>query len=430
MSDPRRVAVKTLQAVFAGQSLASLSLQPAEQVLIYGVLRQRRVLMFYRDSLLTQPLKPRDEDINLLLLISLWQLTQDKKPNYAVVSEAVNTAQRLKKWSKGLVNAVLRNFIRQRETLDQRLSQQSLAVRYSLPDWLYQHIHQDWPELDLAALNEPGPMTLRVNVRQVDRLAYQQQLAQLDIQSQTTCQVPSGLVLVQPVSVDELPAFDQGACSVQDAAAQQAAFLLNPQEGERLLDACAAPGGKTGHLLERAHIMLTAIDQDALRTQRINENLQRLQLQADVITADVLQPDQWWNGELFDAILLDVPCSATGVIRRHPDIKWLRRQTDIPALVSLQRQLLTTVWSLLKPNGRLLYATCSLLKIENQQQMQWFVEQTGAQIEPIAVADHNPADIGFQFLPDTASHPSESLSEPGSSDRSDGFYYCLLTKPV
>jgi len=380
------------------------------QALTYGVLRHHRRLAALREHLLRSTLRERDQDMALLIELGLYQLFAMEVPAHAAVSQTVGLARdRGKNWAAKLINAVLRRFQREQAECLAAVDNNP-AVRYSVPDWLLKRLQTDWPDdwRDvLVAQNTRAPMTLRVNARQ----------PQPALPADTT-PLPGfadARVLTQPVAVDTLPGFAQGGFSVQDAAAQLAADCLAPQEGERILDACAAPGGKTGHLLERAQIDLTALDQSAERLGSMAAQLDRLGLKARLLVGDAGKPDGWWDGQLFDRILLDAPCSGTGVIRRHPDIKWLRRDSDIARLQGAQQRLLEALWPLLAPGGRLVYATCSILPAENEALIAAFVAQQEL-ITPIALNLPVGRSVGYgqQIL----------TGESGV----DGFYYACLEK--
>jgi len=352
------------------------------QAWCYGFARWSGELRALVDQLLDKPLKPKDLDIYLLMQLGIFQLRHTPVVPHAAVNETVKVLKRLKKpWARGLVNAVLRNYQRRQSELESALDP---AGRWSHPKWLLTKFQSDWPdqwEAICDANNRQGPMTLRVNRTHGNVSDYQKQLALVGIQSDTIKGVDDALMLHSAVSVGKLPGFDQGQVSVQDAAAQLAGLqLVKYVPGKaRLLDACAAPGGKTAHALEQQYFSsVTALDHDAERLQRVAETLQRLNMrdQAQLIATDATDLDAWWDGMLFDAILLDAPCSGTGVIRRHPDIKLLRRSSDITALLHLQGLLLDTLWTTLASEGVLLYATCSILKDENERQVSGFLART------------------------------------------------------
>lgn len=352
------------------------------QAWCYGFARYSGELGGLVDQLIDKPLKKKDLDIYLLLQLGVFQLRHTNTAPHAAVDETVKVVKRLKKpWAKGLINAVLRSYQRQREELELNLSE---PQRLNHPQWLLERFKSDWPGswADICAgNNEQGPMTLRVNTRRHSRDEYLALLQERGLQASTIDEAPEALQLEDPVPVAELPGFAEGEVSVQDAAAQLAAAQLiqYAPNGGRLLDACAAPGGKTAHSLELGHFSrVLALDQDPERLQRVEETFARLGLTNNVSTkaADARVLADWWDDVAFDAILLDAPCSGTGVIRRHPDIKILRRPTDIATLVELQGQLLDALWQTLARGGVLLYATCSTLKKENEEQIEAFLERT------------------------------------------------------
>ena len=405
------LGARVLAAVYGGKSLnEALSLlagempvaRAAAQDLAFGVLRRYGWGEFILGQLMARPLS--HGETQALLLAALYRL--DTRPEAApmVVDQAVAASGELTGGAlKGVVNGVLRSFLRQREPLLLALAKDDIA-HHQHPSWWLVRLRRGYPgrwQDIVAAANRPPPMTLRVNRRRSSVAEYQSRLAVAGVAAQAIGQ--SGLILDKPVGVDLLPGFADGYVSIQDAGAQRAAELLDPAPGARVLDACAAPGGKTAHLLERADLDLLALDIDPARTRRIEENLKRLRLSAEIKVADCLDVKKWWDGRAFDAILADVPCSASGVVRRHPDIKVLRRESDIRRLVHTQAAIIDTLWSLLKPGGRLLYATCSV-----------FVEENSAQIDAFLVRQ-----------PD-AQHVIEEQLLP--QDSNDGFYYALLQK--
>jgi len=387
--------------------------------LCYGTIRWYSRLEVILNQLLKKPFKPKDTDIKVLALLGLYQIIYLQTPDHAAVSETVNTcAKSRKSWAKGLLNGVLRSFLREREALEENAD--SSDAQYAHPEWLMQQLQKDWGDRSteiMQANNQHPPMSIRVNLQQNEREAYLTQLIEQSINATLNPYNNCGLTLEKPVSVEQLPNFWQGACSVQDSAAQLAAELLDAQAGQRVLDVCAAPGGKTAHILERSanDITLTAIDIDERRNQRVMENLERLQLDAEVLTVDGLEPNEWFDGSPFQRILIDAPCSATGVIRRHPDIKLLRKASDISKLVELQAQLLDAIWPLLEKKGVLVYATCSILAAENSQQITSFIERhPDAKASKINASWGQACDHGRQILP--------------GEQQMDGFYYACLTK--
>ncbi|MCG7914153.1 MAG: 16S rRNA (cytosine(967)-C(5))-methyltransferase RsmB [Candidatus Thiodiazotropha weberae] len=430
ITNPRSVSARVIGDVLSGHSLSeSIPKHSAEiadprdsglvQEIAYGVMRNFMQLDALSRRLLSKPLKSRDRDIAALILIGLYQLLYLRVADHAAVHETAGAAKQLgKKWAVGLINGVLRNFQRQQESLLKAIADQP-EVAYDMPRWLLDALREQWPDewqSRVRALNQRPPMSLRVNLAKHALADYQQSLREMDITAQTIPYIESGLTLQQPMDVTRLPGFEQGWVSVQDGAAQLAAELLDPQPGEHVLDACAAPGGKSCHILERQPtVRLTAVDLSAERLQRVEENLARLDQQADLVVGDAANPEGDWAERQYQRILLDVPCSATGVIRRHPDIKQLRRASDIPALVKLQGEILRAVWPLLEVGGRMLYVTCSILADENHRQLSRFLaEQPDARALPMEVACGEACDVGRQILP----------GEAGM----DGFFYAALVK--
>ena len=363
--------------------------------------------------LLTRPLARDQGALGALLRIGLLQLQELRVPEHAAVSATVDATVVLGlRSARGLVNAVLRRFQREREQLAQAALQADEA-RFAHPPWLVEAIRADYPhdwQAVLEANNAPPPMWLRVNLLRTTRAAYLDKLEEAGLAAVAAPDVESAVCLIEPTGVDVLPGFATGEVSVQDLSAQHAARLLELDAGQRVLDACAAPGGKTGHILEamlgRGEIW--AVDRDATRLDLVRDNLERLGLAAKLVAGDATAPGEWWDGEPFDRILIDAPCSATGVIRRHPDIKVLRRPADVERAVALQARLLKALWPLLRAGGRLVYATCSVLKRENDEQIAAF-----RAAEPTIEAEDAVASL--QLLPEEA--------------RGDGFYYAWLRKP-
>ena len=429
-TDPRAAALEVLLAVLVrGRSLdrALAEHGPVDsdgrdiglcRAIAYGVLRQHRRLGAVRDRFLRTRLRGRDQDVAVLLEMGLFQLVAMDVPAHAAVSETVAVArQRGKPWAAKLINAVLRRF--QREGDDCLAAVDSdPAQRDSVPDWLLDRLRVDWPaqwpQL-LAAQNDRAPMTLRVNRRRISVADYRQRLAAAGVAAELLPGFDDALVLPTPVNVDALPGFNAGDCSVQDAVAQLAAPLLDAADHHRVLDACAAPGGKSAHLLERSRPSLLALDSDAARLQRVSGTLERLGLEGECRAADATAPEQWWDGQPFDRILIDAPCSGSGVIRRHPDIKWLRREADIARLAEEQRRLLEALWPLLSAGGRLVYCTCSIIQAENESVIAGFVsDHTDVEVASPALPVGQPVGCGRQIL----------TGEAGV----DGFYYACLEK--
>jgi 16S rRNA (cytosine967-C5)-methyltransferase len=431
----RAEAAKAVDAVVrGGQSLdaaleaAETFINPADRALLhylsYGTLRRYWQLKAWLDTLLQKPLRARASIVQSLILVGIYQLTDSRVPDHAAVSMTVEAARTLRQPKfKSLINAVLRNFRRQ-NIEDQPPSDD--MTRYSHPEWLIQMLQRDWPDdwRDiLEANNDRAPMWLRVNQLRQSTEDYLRQLPEQDTQAHATIEgIESAIRLASPLPVDELPGFSSGDASVQDAAAQLASIWLGAESGEHILDACAAPGGKTGHLLELGgeNVTLTAIDSDKSRLARVADNLDRIGMHATLVHADASMISDWWDGKPFNRILLDAPCSATGVIRRHPDIKLLRRENDIASLAALQQTLLDALWTTLAPGGRLMYATCSVLATENEQQIERFLERTPDATENRLLPNNNIRDLmreracGFQILP--------------GSDGLDGFYYACIEK--
>ncbi len=418
-ANSRTTAAQILQAViYKGESL-SPALQdiddPMVRDLCYGSLRWHEPLSALLNELLSKNIKQKDKDVECLIRVGLYQIIYQKTPDHAAVGETVSALKGLKKpWAKNLVNAVLRNYLREQETLQAEINKRQV-VRYAFPQWLIHKIKQAWAdnwESILHESNQRAPMTLRVNLNHQTRDQYLQKLSEAGIQAQGLDGVGTAIKLDKPCNVFDLPDFKNGAVSVQDGAAQLATILLDCQDGMRVLDACAAPGGKTGHILESAkNLDVTAVDNSEARLKRVTENLDRLTLKANVITADVLDTEKYAKNKQFDRILLDAPCSATGVIRRHPDIKVLRRESDIEKLSQLQGKMLDALWDKLKPEGVMLYATCSILPEENEQQIEAFIARTeNVECLPMLKAQ----GFGRQVFPAEGSK--------------DGFYFCLLKR--
>lgn len=419
----RAQVVKTLLAVQQGQSLSAILHQQLEQVatkdralfheLVLGTLRQWYGLKALTLPLLTKPLD--NPAIESCLYVGLYQILCTRIAAHAALSETVTACKQLGfPAMSGVVNAILR-----RATRETAEFQQTLNQAHGLPSWLYKRLKKDWPEQVselCSALKQTSAITLRVNQRKIGRDAYLAKLQAAGIQAEA-CQIAeAGIVLQQSVQIPELVGFEQGWFSVQDQHAQLCASLLPNLNGKIVVDACAAPGGKTAHLLEKfqpAHLI--ALDQDAKRLLRVQENLERLQLNSDKVQILAADATTWTASEPVDCIVLDAPCSAIGVLRRHPDIRLLRQSTDIVETVALQKQILQQMWSQLKVGGTLLYITCSILKAENEQQMQNFFAEHANAREIKIEADWGIAQVhGRQLLPITA--------------QGDGFYYCRIEK--
>jgi len=425
-------AAKALAAVaFAGRSAddalahgaTSAEHRPAIRAVTLGSLRWYWRLDAIAATLIAgKPLAPA---LRALLLVALHQLEYSRNAPELTVSSAVDAARLLQQpHATGLINALLRRFLREREALLRR-SLHEAAAASAHPAWLLQALREAWPEQwpqIIEANNAHPPMSLRVDLSRATRDSCRARLAERGLGARTLAWLPTALVLDKPVGVTELPGFAEGWVSVQDAGAQLACALLAVRAGERVLDACAAPGGKTGALLEAADgaIALTAVDIDGSRVRRIADNLRRLRRQAQLVTADLRDDLSWWSGEAFDRILVDAPCSATGVIRRHPDIKLLRRPEDVAALAATQRRILEQCLRLLKPGGRLLYSTCSVLAAENERIVEAILA-AGPRIRSL------PPPEAVQLPPDLIECSTGMQLLPGNAAQTDGFYYACLT---
>ncbi len=422
-------AADAVQGVREGKSLTDLlakapaDLRPGTQALAFTTLRRLGAAEAARKELALKAPPPR---VDSLLLVALALLWPDPEPAYAdhtLVDQAVTATKNRAPASVGFVNAVLRRFLRERAAIVAAAERSPLGA-YNHPAWWIEKLRQDWPaqwQAILAANNRPPPMTLRVHAQRASATEYVERLAAAGIAARALgAPTPQAVVLDRPVPVSALPGFAEGLVSVQDAAAQLAAPLTlgaSLKPGARVLDACSAPGGKTAHLLElQPDLQLTALDADAQRLVRVQDNLNRLGQSATLKAADARQTATWWDGSPFDAILLDAPCSASGIVRRHPDVRWLRRPDDITALARIQAELLDALWPLLAPGGRFVYATCSVFRAEGQAQLDAFLQRQ---------ADANSHAVpGFtgHLLPlaDNGLQPSSPL---------DGFFYALLTQP-
>ena len=426
---PRIAAALTLTQLLKQQgSLATLLPQHTQhfndqdnrfiQELCYGCCRWYPLLEQLLSQLLKQGLKKKDSDIKALLLLGLYQLQFLNTADYAAINESVNAAIFFKKpWAKKLINAVLRQYQRDQQNL---FLQAQKEQKIAHPRWLEKKIQQAWPVNASAvfdANNQHPPLTLRINQQQLSRDTYLTVLKDKAIEAKKAPYSQQGIYIEKPVPVTNLPLFIEGAVSVQDEAAQLAASLLDLKPGLRVLDACCAPGGKTCHIAESESNLkqLVALDVEERRLQKVQDNLKRLKLAADIHCADATQPKQWWDGQFFDRILLDAPCSATGIIRRQPDIKLLRTPEHIEQLTELQLQLLQALWPLLVEGGILLYATCSILPEENTELVERFAQQQSDAIHEYIDADWGlPQTYGRQLLPTDKGH--------------DGFFYAKLKK--
>lgn len=406
-------AARRVAAVLGGASLSAgdlpgllpIELRRDVHDLVYGTLRR-----YGRGDAVLRLLVDRepDADVRALLLVALYRLDSRPDSEHVVVDQAVDAAGVLtQRKAGGFVNAILRNFLRKRADLSRQISGQPEVV-HQHPAWWARRLEKDWPEQwqsVIAADNAAPPVTLRINARRVSPASYLERLQASGIDATAVAGFPAAIRIPEGTRIDTLPGFSEGDFAVQDPGAQLAGQWLDVADGHRVLDACAAPGGKSGHLLERAAIDLLALDVDAARCRRIDENLKRLGHQAQIVVGDAGKPDAWWDGQLFDRILVDVPCTASGVVRRHPDVKWLRRDDDVRKFAQTQAGLLKILWPLLKPGGKMLYATCSVFPEENALQISGF--------NATFPEAHLLKQV--QLLPD-AQH--------------DGFFYALLEKPL
>jgi 16S rRNA (cytosine967-C5)-methyltransferase len=385
-----------------------------------GTLRWYHQLEALLSMLLDKPLQRKNRDIHFLLLTALFQLSKTDIARHGIVSETVNLVHALKKkWAKGLVNGVLRNYLRQADALENELSKSPVAET-SHPDWLLKILQAEWPQQWLNITqenNKQAPMSLRVNELLTSRDDYLGMLASENINAICSNIAATGITLESPCSIEQLPGFSDGLVSIQDIAPQLAASLLDLRNDQHVLDACAAPGGKTAHIMEASagKVKLTALEIDPQRLQRITQNMQRLGHEVEIIEGDASNPETWSPGQKYDRILLDAPCSGSGVIRRHPDIKLLRRATDIKQLADQQLGLLHALWPLLKEEGKLLYATCSILPQENENVIHRFlVQEETAKEQELDVHYGHPRQHGIQILP--------------GEHQMDGFFYACLQK--
>ena len=429
----QQIAANAVNQVLSGRNLtlalpAALAAFPnatpqqrgAAQDLSYGTLRFYGEIDAYLSQLLEKPLT--DDRIHTLLLVAVYQLLHDKADAFTVVNQAVYAVSELKRpvpksWAKGLVNAILRNFLRQKDQLDKTLPSSEVAT-YSYPQWWINKLKMQYPDhwqTMLQTGNAHPPMTLRVNTQKISITDYMQLLARQDIEA--THIGGQAVTLTRPQPVEKIPGFTDGIVSVQDYGAQLAAYLLDLKPNLKVLDACCAPGGKTGHVLELADVALTSLDSDEARLQRVQSNLDRLALSANLVVGDASSAS-WWDGQSFDRILADVPCTASGIVRRHVDIKWLRREADIASFAAQQAKILPSLWQMLAKGGKLLYVTCSVFNEENQ-----------AQVDNFLLNNTDATQLPFE-LP--ANHPQASITQLKGqlipSTAHDGFYYALLQK--
>ena len=429
----QQIAANAVNQVLAGRNL-NLALSGAlthfpnatpqqrggAQDLSYGTLRFYGEIDAYLYQLLEKPLT--DGRIHTILLVAIYQLLHDKADAFTVVNQAVHAVSQLKRpapkaWAKGLVNAILRNFLRQKDTLAKKLNG-NLQAHFSYPDWWIKKLQKQYPnnwEAMLTIGNQHPPMTLRVNARQEQAENYLKLLQRQDIEAVYFS--AEAITLTKPLPVEKVTGFNDGVVSVQDYGAQLAAHLLDLQTGQYVLDACCAPGGKTSHILELANVHLTALDNDETRLQRVQSNLTRLKLSAKLLVGDAAKND-WFDGQLFDRILADVPCTASGIVRRHVDIKWLRREADIASFAAQQAKILPSLWQTLAKGGKLLYVTCSVFYEENQGQVNQFLQHNADATQlpfalPLGYSTQHLTHLDGQLLPSPAH---------------DGFFYALLQK--
>ena len=387
------------------------------QEMVYGVLRNLPILQFWLRQLLDKPLKNRFKIVEQLIMLGFYQLAFSRVSQHAAVSETVAACQPLDTLAmKGLVNAILRTFIREEMSQQEAPNKQ---IASGLPKWLFKKLEAEYQDgfTDLLSkMQVKAPVWLRVNTQKISHSAFVEELEKACIEFIHSPKHPEALILSKGYDITSLPGFDSGWFAVQDGAAQLAAHYLKPEQGESILDCCAAPGGKTCHLIElQPEIANTvALEIDEKRAIKIEENLVRLGHNADIVIGDASTPEKWWDGQLFDRVLLDAPCSATGIIRRHPDIKWLRKAKDIDVLVNLQKHILDAIWPLIKPGGTMLYATCSILPEENHRQINDFLSRTSN-----ALLDNT-------FYNDSVDKPGKQIL-PGDLQM-DGFYYARLLK--
>ncbi len=429
----QQIAANAFNQVLSGRNLtlalpAALAVFPsatpqqrgAAQDLSYGTLRFYGEIDAYLVRLLEKPLT--DDRINALLLVAIYQLQHDKADTFTVVNQAVHAVSQFKRpvpksWAKGLVNAILRNFLRQKDQLEAAVKSSEVAI-YSYPQWWINKLKTQYPshwQSMLETGNQHPPMTLRLNTQKISADDYLQLLVQESIDA--TLLGTQAIILGKPIPVEKIPGFVQGNVSVQDYGAQLAAPLLDAEPNMRVLDACCAPGGKTGHILEIAGVNMTALDNDEVRLQRVQSNLDRLHLKANLLVGDA-SASNWWDGQPFDRILADVPCTASGIVRRHVDIKWLRREADIASFTAQQAKILPNLWQMLAKGGKLLYVTCSVFHEENQGQVDKFLQNNADAVQ-----------IPFA-LPQPKQHTgiTHMNGQLVPSNAHDGFFYALLQK--
>ena len=430
MLNVRAAAAQIITQILNGQgSLSSLlpaisskiaeNDRPLLQELCFGTCRFYPQLQAYTECLVEKPLRAKDNDVQALILLGLYQLLHTRIPDHAAIGETVEITRVIQKlWATNLVNGVLRSFQRDSGKVNDFLAE-NRAFLSNHPAWMEAMLSKCWPaqfSQIIAANNQHPPFTLRLNTQKISREDYLELLRSADIAANATPISPYGITLERACDPRKLPHFNEGWLSVQDEAAQLSGDLLQLSPNLRVLDACSAPGGKAGHMLElESSLRVTALDADERRLVRVRENLARLEVNADVVCGDGTKPNSWWDGELYDRILLDAPCSATGIVRRHPDIKILRTPEELDRLGEPQQKLLKSLWPLLKPGGILLYATCSVMSKENTRIIEAFLtRQKDASCDALEV-DWGMAQIcGQQLLPQL--------------DGNDGFYYARLRK--
>lgn len=389
------------------------------QEMVYGVLRNLPILQFWLRQLLDKPLKNRFKIVEQLIMLGFYQLAFSRVSQHAAVSETVAACQPLNTLAmKGLVNAILRTFLRDEMSQQEAPNKQ---IASGLPKWLYKKLEAEYKDVfvDLSTnMQLKAPIWLRVNTRKISHEHFTEELKKASVEFTDSPGHPEAFILLKGYDVTSLPGFDSGWFAVQDGAAQLAAHYLKPEQGESILDCCAAPGGKICHIIElEPNISKTvALEIDEKRALKIKENLVRLGHDADIVVGDASMPEKWWDGRLFDRVLLDAPCSATGIIRRHPDIKWLRKAKDIDVLVNLQKKILDAIWPLIKPGGTMLYVTCSILPEENHLQIRDFLSRTDNALIDDTFYNDSVDRSGKQILP--------------GDQQMDGFYYARLLKSL
>ena len=392
------------------------------QEICFGTCRWYLALEFLLHKLVAKPIKEKDQDVKSLILVGLYQLKELNIADHAVVNETVAASTALNKpWAKPLINAVLRKYQRNQRKLTEELEQSTPDIRYSCPSWLLNEVNVAWKSKSQSILkgnNQRPPLTLRVNISKKSPEEIISLLSEHRIEADRGKLAKTAIYLEKPLPVEKIPGFYDGWVSIQDESSQLVPELLNLKPKVRVLDACSAPGGKTCAIIESERLLteVVALDESEPRLQKTRENLRRSGLMASLIRGDATKPSKWWDGRLFDRILLDAPCSGSGVIRRHPDIKILRREEDIHALTKIQAMMLDSLWQCLRPDGLLLYTTCSILPRENDSQIKNFLKRTdNAKYEGITADWGVECDYGRQLL-------------AGDKEDYDGFFYSLLSK--